>query len=82
MRELILSDKGRLCELFLKHIETCDSCKEKMMEKFGGNIMEKFQSNGVVAPNYFEIFMVILVGIFIIIIMDSFVRLGKIMGKR
>ena len=83
MKNLVLQDKGRLCELFLKHIDECESCKEKMMQKFGNKMIEKFENlaGGLNNPNYFEIGMIVLVGIIIIIIMDSFVRLGKMMKR-
>ena len=83
MKNLILQDKGRLCDLFLKHIDECENCKEKMMQKFGSKMIEKFENlaGGINNTNYFEIGMIILIGIIIIIIMDSFVRLGKIMKK-
>jgi len=79
LKSLILNDKNKLCQLFLKHMEECHSCQDTMRRKFGGKLMEKFQNIAVSAPNYFEIFIVVLIGIFIIIILDSFVKLGKMM---
>ena len=82
MKELVLSNKKDLCQLFLKHVEGCDSCRNKMTEKFGNKMMERFQNiQNIKRTNYFEILMIILVGIIIIVIMDSFVRLGKMMKK-
>jgi len=83
MKNIILQDKGRLCDLFLKHIDECESCKAKMMQKFGSKMIEKFENLAGMNnnTNYFEIGMIILIGVIIIVIMDSFVRLGKIMKK-
>ena len=83
VKDLILNDKKNLCHLFLKHIDDCDTCKEKMAQRFGSQMMEKFENlaGRKRTPNYFEILMIILVGIIIIVIMDSFVRLGKMMRK-
>lgn len=78
-RELVIKDRGKLCDLFLKHIDNCDSCKQKMMERFGKHVVERFENFN--NTNYFEIFMIILIGIFIIIIMDSFIRIGKMLKK-
>jgi len=89
-RDLVFKDpnlhsdnKSDFCKALLKHLDECPSCREKMRERFGsGNqeILEKFQNgtlNGNKTPNYLEIIMVILIGIIIIIIMDCFVRIGK-----
>jgi hypothetical protein len=76
--------KRELCYLFLKHIDSCPGCRKKMEEKFG-NVVEKYinptPAPVPAAPNYFEIVMIILVGIILIIVMDSFVRIGKILHK-
>jgi len=83
MREMVLQDKDRICTIFLKHLDDCPECREKMMKRFGNQMIEKFENlaEGINNPNYFEIFTIILVGIILIIIMDSFVRLGKMMKK-
>jgi len=74
--------KRELCHLFLKHIDSCPGCRKRMEEKFG-NIVEKYINPAPVpaTPNYFEIVMIILVGIILIVVMDSFVRIGKILQK-
>ena len=76
------NSKRDICQLFLKHIETCPSCRKKIEEKYGNHapvqVVEKFV-NGNNGPNYFEISMILLIGIILIIIMDSFVRIGKLM---
>jgi len=80
--QLSLAPKKDLCQLFLKHIDSCESCRKKMEERYGHTIekIEKFV-NLPNTPNYFEIIMIILVGIILIIIMDSFVRIGKLIHK-
>jgi hypothetical protein len=92
-RELIFQDptlrsgnKSDFCKALFKHLDECPSCLEKMKERFsrGGSgnsneILENFQGAPIkTSPNYLEILMIILIGIIIIVIMDCFVRLGKI----
>lgn len=88
-KELVFKDSGHsgnksdFCKALLRHLDECPTCREKMRERFGGGqeVLEKFQNsvlNGVnKTPNYLEILMVILIGVIIIVIMDCFVRLGK-----
>lgn len=72
---------GRLCELLMSHLETCPSCRRNLEQRFGSKPtmpgpLETFAPYKS-TPNYVEILMVILVGIFVIIMMDSFLKLGK-----
>jgi hypothetical protein len=79
--QLSLTPKRDICQLFLKHIDSCPGCRKKIEEKYG-QVVEKFISNPPTnTPNYFEISMIILVGIILIVIMDSFVRIGKLIHK-
>lgn len=81
--QLSLAPKKDICYLFLKHIDNCPSCRKKMEERFTNTqiqTVEKFV-NSPNTPNYFEISMIILVGIILIVIMDSFVRIGKLIPK-
>ncbi len=87
-------NKSDFCRALFKHLDECPSCLEKMKERFSGSgsgsgsesgsrdsneILERFQGAPIKSsPNYLEIIMIILIGIIIIVIMDCFVRLGKI----
>ncbi len=69
------------CNKFLEHFLDCEDCKKKINQILDINdtsrdksIIEKF---GNIDDNYLDIFIMILTGIFIIFILDCFVRLGK-----
>lgn len=71
------------CDAFLKHFLECKDCQGKIddilnvgNDKKRNSVVEGF-SNKFMEENYFDIFVLILVGIFIIFILDCFVRLGK-----
>lgn len=75
-------NKSELCENFIEHFMECEECKNKLnnildikKEKSKKEIIEGFGEN--IYENYFDIFILILVGIFIIFVLDCFVRLGK-----
>ena len=78
-KNLVVKSENDICLMFAKHIEECPSCREKMSQRFGQKMIENFQN--INQSNYFEILMIILVGIIIIVIMDSFLRLGKMLKK-
>lgn len=84
---LINENKVTNCEDALKHIETCKKCKKKLMKRYKHlrqEIVENFEnekkSGKTVKPN--EMFIMVLVGIFIIFALDIFVRLGKYINAR
>lgn len=78
-KELVTKNEKDICLMFAKHIEECADCREKMSQRFGQKMMENFQN--INQSNYFEILMIILIGVIIIVIMDSFLRLGKMLKK-
>lgn len=69
------------CSEFLKHILVCDNCSFLMKKKFQSiikydNIVDKYFTD-----NIKEILMVILIGIFIILILDIFMKIIKKLKK-
>lgn len=70
---------NRICELLMSHLETCSSCRRNLELRFGkqsNTNIEQFAPYRQ-SPNYIEILMIILVGVFVIIMMDSFLKFGK-----
>ncbi len=71
------------CGKFLEHFLDCESCKKKVNQildvKNDHSVVEKFGTSlmGGMDDNYLDIFVLILTGIFIIFILDCFVRLGR-----
>jgi hypothetical protein len=71
------------CENFLEHVLECEDCKNKVNrllnnDKSSNNsIIEKFNVTQNIDEGFLDIFILILIGIFIIFILDCFVRLSK-----
>lgn len=71
------------CDKFLEHFLDCKNCKKKVNKILDINdssndksIIENFITKNI-DDNYLDIFILILTGIFIIFILDCFVRLGR-----
>ncbi len=62
------------CDDFLNHYLNCSNCKGKINKMLDVKHIENFQN---LNDSYMDIFILILTGIFIIFILDCFVRLGR-----
>ena len=74
-------ENNKLCDNFLEHFLECENCKRKVNQildihdtSSSQSLIEKFTN---MEDNYLDIFIMILTGIFIIFILDCFVRLGR-----
>lgn len=69
------------CDKFLEHFLECSNCKRKIDKILDiNNIPQKesfIESFKNMDDNYLDIFILILIGIFVIFVLDCFVRLGK-----
>lgn len=73
------------CEKFLEHYLGCDNCKKRVNSILDVNsssssnksLVEHFNLKSNMDENYLDVLILILIGIFIIFILDCFVRLGK-----
>lgn len=71
------------CDDFLEHFLDCEDCKKKintilMKDKPSNNsIIEKFSITQNIDEGFLDVFVLILMGIFIIFILDCFVKLSK-----
>lgn len=81
------------CHLAISHINECPECRgflQKLMEKKEesvntlSNIVDtiKEKSKTVVDNPIYDIVLYVLIGIFIILVLDAFVSIGKAMAKR
>ncbi len=66
------------CDDALTHLDKCKSCQDKVVKKY----QKKSPISGLLSNENKEFITVILVGIFIIMILDLFVRLGQSLSKR
>ncbi len=66
------------CDKFLEHFLDCTDCKKRVNQILDINpnksLVENFRN---LDDNYLDIFILVLTGIFVIFILDCFVRLGK-----
>ena len=75
------------CEKFMEHFVSCKECRGKIKDmlddyKKETQMIEKFSPASVpINNNYLDIFVLIITGVFIIFVLDCFVRLGKRFGK-
>ncbi len=68
----------RSCEGVLDHILECQECRDKINKILGGTDNRMMvESFGNMNDNIMDVIILILLGIFIIFILDCFVRLGK-----
>jgi hypothetical protein len=70
--------ENKNCDKFLEHFLQCNECKKKIDNILNINQKKTFvESFKNIDDNYLDIFVLILTGIFIIFVLDCFVRLGK-----
>lgn len=70
------------CNNILEHILDCEGCKHKLNKLLNNSssnnsIIEKFNFTKNMDENYLDILIIFLIGIFIIFMLDCFVKLAK-----
>lgn len=72
------------CTNALKHIETCSRCKKKLMKRYRKlktELVEDFANHSksitITKNNQSDVVIMVALGVFIIFVLDIFVRLGK-----
>lgn len=83
------TNKSEECQKLLDHFLHCDDCRNELqrilnMQSNSGtdnnksnSLIEKFNLKQNLNDNYIDVFILILTGIFIIFVLDCFVRLGR-----
>ena len=74
-----------ICKRLINHFKSCKKCQQTLLKKYKSkteeaNIEEGFMNLNQKDGNYTDIIVMLLIGVFIILVLDSFVRLGKKMG--
>ena len=63
------------CEDSINHIIDCDECYQKLMRRMGGKKAPLLDLGASLKEDSREIIMVVLIGIFVILVLDIFVKL-------
>lgn len=75
-----------ICKRMMNHFRNCKKCQRTLLKKYKDKVKEQVQvEEGFMNldqkdGNYTDVIIMLLVGVFIILVLDSFVRLGKRMG--
>lgn len=79
----------KACDLFMKHFYDCDKCQELILRKCKKKLKKKrdlnegfmnFDDGNSNNNNYTDIVVMLLVGVFIILVLDSILKMGKRMN--